>query len=72
MPFPYARSIIGKRHCRVLIAGNVNSDTTGIDMRCCTIVNQPFWAGFPATPTRSILFVEQAGKPVLKIVEYVN
>jgi hypothetical protein len=27
------RLIVGTRHCRVLISGNINSDTTGIDMR---------------------------------------
>jgi len=32
MPFPYARLIVGKRHCRVLIVGNINSDATGIDI----------------------------------------
>ncbi|WP_333119237.1 hypothetical protein [Microcoleus sp. SVA1_B3] len=26
-----ARLIVGTRHCRVLIAGNINSDTTGFD-----------------------------------------
>ncbi len=27
-----ARLIVGKRHCRVLIVGNVNSDATGFDI----------------------------------------
>ena len=32
VPFPYARLIVGTRHCRVLISSNINSDTTGIDI----------------------------------------
>ncbi|WP_333119340.1 MULTISPECIES: hypothetical protein [unclassified Microcoleus] len=32
VPFPYARLIVGTRHCRVLISGNINSDVTGIDI----------------------------------------
>ncbi len=32
MPCPYARLIVGTRHCRVLTLGNINSDATGIDM----------------------------------------
>ncbi len=28
MPCPYARLIVGTRHCRVLV-GNINSDATG-------------------------------------------
>ena len=32
MPFPYARLIVGTRHCRVLISGSINSDATGIDL----------------------------------------
>gem|GEM_PF-5413887 len=28
MPCPYARLIVGKRHCRVLISVNINSDVT--------------------------------------------
>ena len=31
VPFPYVRLIVGKRHCRVLILGYINSDSTGID-----------------------------------------
>ena len=31
VPCPYARLIVGKRHCRVLILG-YNSDATGIDI----------------------------------------
>ncbi len=27
-----ARLIVGKRHCRLLISGNINSDATEIDM----------------------------------------
>ena len=26
VPFPYAKLIVGTRHCRVLIVGNINSD----------------------------------------------
>ena len=33
MPFPYSRLIVGTRHCRVLIVGNINSDATGFDIR---------------------------------------
>jgi hypothetical protein len=29
-----ARLIVGKRHSRVLTVGNINSDATGLDMRC--------------------------------------
>ena len=32
MPFPYARLIVGTRHCRVLISGNLNFYATGIDI----------------------------------------
>ncbi|MEG4064718.1 hypothetical protein [Microcoleus sp. SVA1_A1] len=32
LPCPYARLIVGTRHCRVLISGNINSDVTGIDI----------------------------------------
>ena len=32
VPFPYARLIVGKRHCRVLISGSINSNATGIDI----------------------------------------
>jgi len=32
VPCPYARLIVGKRHCRVLILGYINSDATGIDI----------------------------------------
>ncbi len=32
MPYPYARLIVGIRHCHVLISGNINSDATGIDI----------------------------------------
>ncbi len=32
LPCPYARLIVGTRHCRVLISGNINSDATGIDI----------------------------------------
>ena len=28
VPFPYATLIVGTRHCRVLISGNINSDAT--------------------------------------------
>ena len=28
------RLIVGRRHCRVLISGYINSDATGFDMRC--------------------------------------
>ncbi|WP_333031858.1 MULTISPECIES: hypothetical protein [unclassified Microcoleus] len=27
-----ARLIVGKRHCRVLTVGNINSDVTGFDL----------------------------------------
>ena len=38
MPFPYVRLIVGTRHCRILISGNINSDATGIDLNCgCAI-----------------------------------
>jgi hypothetical protein len=30
--FLRARLIVGKRHCRLLISGNINSDATEIDM----------------------------------------
>jgi hypothetical protein len=33
VPFPYARLIVGTRHCHFLISGNINSDATGIDIR---------------------------------------
>lgn len=29
-----ARLIVGKRHCRVLTLGNINSDATGFDIIC--------------------------------------
>ena len=32
VPCPYARLIVGTRHCRVLISGNINFDTNGIDI----------------------------------------
>ena len=32
MPCPYARLIVGTRHCRALIVGNINSDATGFDI----------------------------------------
>ncbi len=32
LPCPYARLIVGKRHCRLLIVGNINSDATGFDI----------------------------------------
>ncbi len=46
VPFPYGRLIVGTRHCRVLILGNINSDATGIE------INQPFRGGQDAHPTR--------------------
>ncbi len=32
VPFPYPRSIVGTRHCRILISGNINSYATGINI----------------------------------------
>ena len=32
VPFPYARLIVGTRHCRVLISGSINSDATGMEL----------------------------------------
>jgi hypothetical protein len=34
MPFPYARLIVGTRHCRLLILANINSDANGFDIIC--------------------------------------
>ncbi len=46
MPFPYPKTIVmltryvittqlivGKRHCRILTLGNINSGVTGLDMK---------------------------------------
>ncbi len=32
MPCPYRQIIVGKRHCRVLTVGNIDSDATGFDI----------------------------------------
>ena len=32
VPFPYPRLIVGTRHCRILISGNINSYATGINI----------------------------------------
>ena len=62
MPFPYGRLIVGTRHCRVLISGNINSDAIGID------INQPLWNRPEClfAPQENSVFVEQARKPVLQ------
>ena len=32
LPYPNAKLIVGIRHCRILISGNINFDATGMDL----------------------------------------
>ena len=60
VPFPYGRLVVGTRHCRVLISGNINSDAIGID------INQPFMGGLEAHPTRKFSLCGTGILPVLE------
>jgi hypothetical protein len=53
VPCPYARLIVGTRHCRLLISGNINSDATEIDITTRLFVKK---TGF-GTLTRKSYFI---------------